>query len=382
MTNYPVYKELQPIQIPLDLIYLDPNNPRFVSMKWSNIPDEKIDDVIVQKEVENKLKNEFSIDNLVMNMQINGFLPIDRVIVREFTENKYVVLEGNRRICAAKILAQQYLKNPTSVDEEIIESIKEIPCLAYTGTDEEASWIFQGLRHIMGIQEWSAFNKSKLLVTLMEEENLSLTEVGQKFGLTAYGAGQWARGYYAFRQALEKSDYTREIDEKVFPYFQEVFNRSNVSLREWLDWDEAKNEFRNNLNFNEFLSWLYPRDYEQFDESLDSTSIKGDWSQRLISRSNDLRTLSFLIRHSTTEFELFRSEGDIEKAYSMALQKKYEEEAKKISNPSEEVFDSIEKCTKLLDNIPFKMLKEEQVKAKLFNLLERLEKTIQELKES
>lgn len=29
-----IYKELTPCEIPLDNIYLDPNNPRFTSMEW------------------------------------------------------------------------------------------------------------------------------------------------------------------------------------------------------------------------------------------------------------------------------------------------------------------------------------------------------------
>ena len=45
---------------------------------------------------------------MVDNIQINGFLPIDRVIVKKFAENKYVVLEGNRRICAAKNIMELY----------------------------------------------------------------------------------------------------------------------------------------------------------------------------------------------------------------------------------------------------------------------------------
>lgn len=382
MSDYPVYKELQPKNLSLQQIFLDPNNPRFVSMKWKSVPDQKIDDIIVQKQVQKKLEDEFAIDKLVMNMSINGFLPIDRVIVREFADDKYVVLEGNRRICAAKVLSQQFSDNPATVSEEIIDSISEISCLLYTGTASEPSWIFQGLRHIMGIQEWSAFNKSKLLVTLMEEEDLSLSEVGQKFGLTPYGAGQWARGYYAFRHALEKSDYTREVDEKVFPYFQEIFNRTNVSLREWLEWAENSLEFKNVLNFNELLSWLYPRNYDLTDESLDPSNIKGEWSERKIVRSSDLRTVSFLIRHSSPEFELFRTEGDLEKAYSKALQKKYEEEARKLSNPSDEVFISLEQSIKLLENMPFKMLKDEKTKNRLFNMLENLDKCIKEIKEN
>lgn len=376
---YPIYQELTSKNLILDNIYLDPNNPRFVSMDWEPIPDEKIIDSLIQKNAKAILEKKFSINKLLMNMEVNGYLPIDRVIVKEFDDRKYVVLEGNRRICAAKSLKEKYDENNDLVDTEIIASIESIPCLIYTGTDSEASWIFQGLRHILGIQEWSAFNKAKLLVTLMEEESLTLTQVGKRFGLSGYGAGQWSRGYYSFKQAKEESDFTREIDEKVFPYFQEIFSKSNAPLRTWLEWNESDFRFENDLNFNELLSWLYPKDLDNLDESLDITDVQGEWSNRRIKTSRDIRTISFLLRSFSTEFEHFRSNLGLEEAYSISLQKKFEEEAKKKSNPIIEVYESIEECTKTLENLPFRMLKDEEEKKKLILTLEKLNKIVYEL---
>lgn len=170
-------KELVDAKITLDEIYLDPNNPRFTSLKWDDIPDQQISDASIQATTKRKLEEEFSIYKLVDNIQINGFLPIDRVIVKKFAENKYVVLEGNRRICAAKNIMELYKGNPEQVEESVVDSLKEISCLIYTGSERQPSWVFQGLRHIIGIQEWPAYNKARLLVQLMEDENLSLTEV-------------------------------------------------------------------------------------------------------------------------------------------------------------------------------------------------------------
>ena len=171
------------------------------------------------------------------------------------------------------------------------------------------------MRHIIGIQEWPAYNKARLLVQLMEDENLSLTEVGKKFGLTAYGAGQWVRGYYAFIQAAEESDYTQEIDERAYPYLQEIFSRSNPVFKDWLQWNDTEYKFEDNLKFNEFLSWLYPRNEENV---LDGVEVKGNWDNRLIKRSNDIRIVSFLLRESISDFEMFRADGDLEKAQNSA----------------------------------------------------------------
>lgn len=380
MSNYPIFKELIPIDIPLERLYLDPNNPRFTDMSWDYIPDKDIENDYVQENTSIKLEQEFAVDSLIMNMEINGFLPIDRVIVRQFAENKYVVLEGNRRICAAKLLLKK-AKSNSKISEEVAQSLNVIPCLQYTGRDSFASWIFQGLRHITGIKEWSAFNKAKLLVTLMDEENLSLTEVGKRFGLTPFGAGQWARGYYAFNQATISSDYINEVDEKSYPYFQELFSRSSTAIREWLGWNEEEKKFLDDLHFNEFLGWLYPRFKNGSTDESDLADIKGDWNQRFVQRSNDIRTISFLIKEDKSEFESFRTEGDLQKAYTRAVQKKYAEEEKENSDPVNEVFESIRICTKALENIPLKVFKDSITKQKLEDAIRLLENAILMVKE-
>lgn len=377
--THPIFKELFAEDIALENIYLDPNNPRFVSMTWDNIPDERIIEEAIQKIVIEKLYQEFAVDRLVMNMEINGYLPIDRVVLRKIDDTNYVVLEGNRRICAAKVLKQKFNENPSSVTKEIIDSIEKIPCLVYTGTNTEASWIFQGLRHIMGIKEWSAFNKARLIVILMEEEDLTLTEVGKRFGLTPFGAGQWVRGYFAFKQAKENSDYTKEVDERTYPYLQELFSKSNSPIREWMEWNESTKTFESQLNFNELLSWLYPRNTEEADESIDPSSLVGDWKNRKIYRSDDLRNISFLISKSPKEFELFRAEGNLERAYTIAVQKQYEEEAKKLSDPTNELFESLDVAIKNLENIPFRILKDGTQKGNLFERLEKISAIINEL---
>lgn len=61
-------KELVDAKITLDEIYLDPNNPRFTSLKWDDIPDQQISDASIQATTKRKLEEEFSIYKLVDNI--------------------------------------------------------------------------------------------------------------------------------------------------------------------------------------------------------------------------------------------------------------------------------------------------------------------------
>ena len=373
--SYALALDLKEATLPLEQIFLDPNNPRFVDPDWSYVSDEDIAKEAIQDEARRRLVAEFDVDKLRMNMEVNGYLPIDRVIVREFAPEKYVILEGNRRICAAKILSAESI--PLALPEDVASTLRLIPCLLYTGRDTDASWIFQGLRHITGISDWSSFNKAKLLVEQMEEEGLTLTQVGKRFGLTPHGAGQWVRGYYAFKQAREDSDYINEVDARSYPYFQELFSRSSAPVREWMEWNETERRFKNALNFNEFINWLYPR--EEGEAGIGSG--KAEWERRQIRRQDDVRQIAFLITKDKQAFEQFRSEGDLERSYSMAVAKQYETEAKKDADPAAEVFTALESCIKALDNIPLKILKDVESRERLFGQLEHLERLIGPLKE-
>jgi len=378
MAISPLYQQLKPVQLALGSIFLDPNNPRFTSAAWVYVQDEDIEKNDIQEAVQRRLVHDFDVEKLKMNMEVNGYLPIDRVIVREFAPGKYVVLEGNRRICAAKMIST-ISGDGSAVNPSVLESLAEIPCLQYTGTDRNASWVFQGLRHIAGVVEWSAFNKAKLLVEQTVEEGLSLTDAGKRFGLSPHGAGQWVRGYYAFKQARESSDYINEVDERSYPYFQELFSRSSAPVREWLAWDDSQREFKEHLNFDEFISWLYPRDTSADDDQTGATP-RGNWEKRRLGRRDDIRLVAYMMTDAPEFFVQFRTGAPVEKAYSMALARQFEEEAKRAADPVADMFTAIDACKQALDNVPYKAIRDAEVKAKLDLSLAGLQKAIDELK--
>ena len=379
----PIFQDLRDLTLPLAHIFLDPNNPRFAGSDWQYIPDASIE--AAQESTRLKLVADFDVDKLRMNMEVNGYLPIDRVIVREFAPNKYVVLEGNRRICAAKRISAVGMDG-SEVTASVLASVGQIPCLEYVGNEEDASWIFQGLRHITGISEWSAFNKAKLLVEQMEEEQVSLTEAGRRFGLTRFGAGQWVRGYYAFKQAREESDYVREVDERSYPYFQELFSRSSAPVREWLEWNEDEYKFRNTLNLNEFVGWLYPRSSNSPEGSPEAEGEEseqtGEWEHRFLARRDDIRLTAWLLRNAPSFFEQFRIDGQLEKAYTMASAEVYQKKATEKADVTRDLFEALASCSKALENLPLRVLLDPRSRSDLHARLDALQRVIVEIRQT
>jgi hypothetical protein len=218
MTTRPIFLDLRSAELPLSSIHLEPNNPRFAAPNSKVIPPHRIDNEAVQEEVRQRLIRTYKIDKIRTNIEINSFLPMDRVSVRKFKHGCYVVLEGNRRVCAAKMV-DQYRDDGTIVSDEVRRSLVNIPCLIYTGKERDAALIFQGLRHFSGVLEWPPYSKARLLVEQREKEGLSYTELAKKFETSVLSARHWVFSYYGFHQALESSDYAGVVDMKAFPYF-------------------------------------------------------------------------------------------------------------------------------------------------------------------
>ena len=84
--------------------------------------------------------------------------------------DSYVVVEGNRRLAAVKLLNQQIpppSRRSNSVaqirDEAVEPAPVELPCILYSSRRDVMRYL--GYRHITGIREWDALSKAKYLVS-------------------------------------------------------------------------------------------------------------------------------------------------------------------------------------------------------------------------
>ena len=111
---------LKPISVPIDALFLDPNNPRFISdlserVTYSDNQIEKQQPDTLRKFVRstgpgNPDDDVTNIKSLYDSMLRIGFVAVDRIVVRLIagSANKFLVLEGNRRIAAVKTILADY----------------------------------------------------------------------------------------------------------------------------------------------------------------------------------------------------------------------------------------------------------------------------------
>lgn len=181
---------LKRITVALDRLFLDPNNPRFAkSLKLpESVPDKDIASAQprLEKLFVNEKDSEVDVDDddseaeegavrvgdLIRSMQEIGFVPIDRVVVRQLdhSPSDYVVIEGNRRVRSAKYLYSLKVEDsdPKAKErhEEILKTLKDLDVLLLNTEGLSAQQLHDqigvilGLRHFGQVLPWGTLAKA------------------------------------------------------------------------------------------------------------------------------------------------------------------------------------------------------------------------------
>lgn len=307
--------QLEVKSLPIGQIFLDPNNPRFwTEQNIKEVPDRRIPDERVQSDARNRI-DRHGIDDLYNSMLRNGFLPLDRIVVRpiEGHAEKYVVVEGNRRFRALTRLRED-IENGTIAEEGIDEdyltrlqgSTQIIEVLVYRGTGtHDISWMLQGIRHISGIRGWEPAQRARLVAEQIDREGQSFRSAGQQFGLSAQAVGRLYRTYKALLQMRQDEEFGAKARNDYFTLFEEAYR--NGTLREWLGWNEDDRRFTNTDRLKRLYAWISPDDEHQE-------------KQRRLHDPRQIKELAYLIAngHNTLLEDFDRHELSIGEAFGRA----------------------------------------------------------------
>lgn len=300
-------------RVKLDDLLLDPNNPRFAELgeELDQVPEGRFAEAKVQNATIEKMKaSRFNVIELRNTIKELGFLPMDRLVVRKWRgseeSEKYVVVEGNRRVTALKWLIELHETGRETIPESELGKYQDLEVLLLDDAraPETARWILPGLRHVSGIKEWGPYQKARTVFEL-RETGKSPQEVAQSLGLSTKAANQLWRAYHALEQMRADEEYGELADPRLYSYFEEVFKRPNV--KEWLGWSDDQQKFTATGELREFYSWIKGEPDEE-DESFEPK----------LPESKSVRDLSKII-DDPKAFAVFRSaEGTLMHALARA----------------------------------------------------------------
>ena len=210
---------------PVDKFYLDPRNPR--------LGREQTRKSLTQEQILN-LMREWTLDEIAVSFLESGYWPQEALLVVEEEhdgELRLVVVEGNRRLAALKLLNQAKAGHPVSPKwAEIASSghadefarLETIPYLK--ASSREAIQSYLGFRHVTGIKEWAPAEKAEFIAKLIDEQGMTYEQVMRKIGSKTPTVRQ---NYIAYRILLQMEEDERIELEQVEERFSVLF----LSLR-------------------------------------------------------------------------------------------------------------------------------------------------------
>jgi len=328
--------ELEEKEIRLDNLFLDPNNPRFTDAS-ATTSDKRTVEEKVQQNTYIKIFRE-GVEELVGSILYNGFLPLDRIVVRELDglPGQYVVVEGNRRLAALRTVRDRITgaeldetEFPEARQGELLSSIESIHCLVYTGAAKiDIAWILQGIRHISGIRDWSPAQRAELVAKEIDGNRLKPRQVGQMLGISTQQVNRLYRANRGLSQMLADDDYANRAQKDYFTLFEEAYQKKNV--REWLGWDSTTEIFTKLDNLHHFYELISPDSSHNDDRRLHDPR-----QMSALDRILGAERLDLLVQVLEYELNIEEAKGRLD-------------ESEKKSNWKEQ----IEQAAKALDSMP------------------------------
>lgn len=329
------------INVSLDNLFLDPNNFRLRSNpKYIEVTDataQKITNKSIQERTKRLLsgRNNIEIKDLIDSFKSNGLLKVDNILVKllKGTTDKYIVIEGNRRVAALKILKESYENGYDigKLDREIFGD-KGIEVVRYNYRKEEDYLILMALRHVSGNKKWDKYNQAKLIAEL-SEKGYSNDEIANKIGIASKViVQQQLDAYYAITDYLGRNDLYDDDPSfnphEKFMIFLEMLQKRNV--RDYLGWNPKNKTFANKSNLDRFYSWISPdvkydyddedKDGEEF-EKLPPIIVNHKQIRQLNEIIDDPESLDMLEDTRSIDEALEQNAGYTQKKFTAELQK-------------------------------------------------------------
>lgn len=248
------------------ILHFDSRNPRFTPDKR---PAEGSDEAIVDE-----LARSADLSELVQSIGKNGYFNIEPLVV-VVRDKRLVVLEGNRRLAALKVLNDLKLARRAKLTipefgDEVRSSMEEI--LVYRVEKEEDARKLIGYKHINGPQSWDAFAKATFAANWLDDQSdvvgsLSLADIAIRMGDSHATIHRMVTAYYVLMQA-EREDAFR-ISDRYKRSFSFSHLYTGLTYSEFTNYigmprpDRKKDPSRNPIgensmkNLKNLLLWLY-----------------------------------------------------------------------------------------------------------------------------
>ncbi len=263
------------IELPLKDLHLDPLNPR--------LP-EDLQETEEQTLLE-YIAEAYNAIEVARSVARYGYFQSEPLIAVQ-ENGRYVVVEGNRRLVALRILANPALARGLDMADEWAELAEservpeEVPVVV--AEDRKVVAPIIGYRHISGIEPWKPYQKARFIARFINVEKLSIDDVAILVGERPTDVAAHYRNYEIVSQARDKLHLDTSRVEGKFGVFTRAM--SSQSLRQHIEAPASAEVMSGQPvilpddkaeNAKELFSWLFgdEDDDQVISESRDITRL-------------------------------------------------------------------------------------------------------------
>jgi len=234
--------------IEIEKLHVDVYNPRLPE----NIQGKSEDDIIYY------LKKETALEELAYSLATNGYFdeePLVAVPIKlpdkkakkddnnlpqektyesfvEDSKTEFIVVEGNRRLSAAKLLLSDTLRNKLNIrtwpeiSDVIRKDLMVLPVIIYPA--REIVFQYLGARHIVGVRKWDPFEKARYIANLVEQ-GYDINDIQNRVGDRSNSVRKIYFCYRLVEVAKNRFDIdTKEIEAGRFSYLLLATGQGNI----------------------------------------------------------------------------------------------------------------------------------------------------------
>ncbi len=181
----------------------DLDNPRLVEF---DLGANATEDEVIQI-----LWEAMDVREVMMSIAASGFFRHEPLIVAK-ENGKNIVIEGNRRLAAVKILleptvAASYATRIPVITTEEKTALAMLPVVV--GSRQE-TWRYLGFKHVNGPAKWSSYAKSQYIADVHRNFNIGLEDIARQIGDTHKTVQRLYRGLMVIEQAERMKVFSRE----------------------------------------------------------------------------------------------------------------------------------------------------------------------------
>jgi len=189
---------------PVERLDFDTKNPRLAMAD--------VEAGTSQEQILRILWREMAVDEIALSIAANGFFTYEPLFATE-ENGRLVVIEGNRRLAAVKLLRDEELRKTIgatdlpAVSKKIHDQLATLPVIRCT---REEVWQFLGFKHVNGPQSWESYSKAQYIAWVHNQLEVPLKEIAKQIGDAHSTVVRLYNGLMTLKQAEDAKVYDPE----------------------------------------------------------------------------------------------------------------------------------------------------------------------------